>query len=302
MRTSFLLPVLLAPLLLTGCSPTAEAEPAASSASPTASTVPSTDGALADLEERFSGRVGVYAVDTGTGEEVQYRADERFGYASTHKVFSAAAVLAQSEPADLEQRIHYSPEDLVANSPIAEQHVETGMTLEQIIGAAISHSDNTAGNLLFDALDGPEGLQAALAGSGDEITSVDREEPELNEWAPGETRDTTTPRQAAENLRGYALGDALEPWEQDKLLTAMRASENSEGLIRAAVPEGASWTVANKSGAGLGHGTRNDLAVIERAEGAPLVVAVYTNLDDPEGTFQDEFVAEAATVAVEELT
>ncbi|MGW9550402.1 class A beta-lactamase [Citricoccus zhacaiensis] len=295
MRTSFILPVLLAPLLLTGCSPAAEAGPAASSA-------PSTDLALADLEERFSGRVGVYAVDTGTGEEVQYRADERFGYASTHKVFSAAAVLAESEPADLNQRIHYSAEDLVANSPITEQHVETGMTLEQVIGAAISHSDNTAGNLLFDALGGPEGLQAALVRAGDETTSADREEPALNEWAPGETRDTTTPRQAAENLRGYALGETLEPWAQDELLEAMRASENSEGLIRAAVTEDAPWTVANKSGAGLGHGTRNDLAVIEREGDAPLVVAVYTNLDDPVGQFQDDFVAEAATVAVDELT
>ncbi|MEW1981884.1 serine hydrolase [Citricoccus sp. NPDC079358] len=218
MRTSFILPVLLAPLLLTGCSPAAEAGSAASGAAPSPatghaesaataasadSTAPSTDGALADLEERFSGRVGVYAVDTGTG---------------------------------------------------------------------------------------------------DETTSVDREEPGLNEWAPGETRDTTTPRQAAENLRGYALDDTLEPWARDELLAAMRASENSEGLIRAAVPEAASWTVANKSGAGLGHGTRNDLAVIESAEGAPLVVAVYTNLADPEGQFQDDFVAEAATVAVEELT
>ncbi|NUL43910.1 class A beta-lactamase [Cellulosimicrobium funkei] len=295
MRRSLLLPILLAPMLLAGCSPAAEAEPAASSA-------PSTDRALADLEEQFTGRVGVYAVDTGTGEEVQYRADERFAYASTHKVFSAAAVLSQSEPEDLDQRIHYSADDLVANSPIAEQHVETGMTLEQVIGAAISHSDNTAANLLFDALGGPEGLQDALARSGDEITSVDREEPELNEWAPGETRDTTSPRQAAVNLRGYALGDTLEPWEQDQLLAAMRASENSEGLIRAAVPEDDSWTVANKSGAGLGYGTRNDLAVIERSDGAPLVVAVYTNLDDPEGQFQDDFVAEAATVAVEELT
>ncbi|GAA1117192.1 class A beta-lactamase [Citricoccus alkalitolerans] len=295
MRESLILPILLAPLLFTGCSPVADAEPAASNASSTAR-------ALAHLEDRFSGRVGVYAVDTGTGEEVQYRADERFGYASTHKVFSAAAVLAQSEPPDLDQRIHYSAEDLVVNSPIAEQHVETGMTLDQVIGAAISHSDNTAGNLLFDALGGPEDLQDAVARSGDKITSVDRVEPELNEWAPGETRDTTTPRQAAENLRGYALGDTLEPWAQDELLASMRASENSEGLIRAAVAEDDSWTVANKSGAGLGHGTRNDLAVIERAEGTPLVVAVYTNLDDPEGQFQDDFVAEAATVAVEELT
>lgn len=314
------LPVLVFPLLIAGCGAPAETvgadsgAPAPVSAGPdsrsTTEASPAaeqgsqgqpTGEALAELEERFDGRVGVYAVDTGTGEEVAHRADERFGHASTHKVFSAGAVLAQSEPEDLDRRIHYSEQDLVVNSPITEQHVDSGLTLREVIRAAVSSSDNTAGNLLLDELGGPEGLQAVLSQRGDRVTSVDREEPELNEWAPGATLDTTTPRQAAANLGEYALGDTLEPWAREEMLGAMRESKNSEGLIRAAVPAEAPWTVANKSGAGLGHGTRHDIAVVEREDAAPLVVAVYTNLDDAEGQFEDAFVAEAAAVALEHL-
>jgi beta-lactamase class A len=132
-----------------------------------------------ELGDQYGGRVGVYAVDTETGNRVQYRADERFAYASTtHKVFSVAAVLAQSTPADLDQVVHYSAEDLVAYSPVTEKHVDSGMTVRNIMRAAIIYSDNTAGNLLFETLGGPEGLQGSLAKLGDETTSVDRIEPD----------------------------------------------------------------------------------------------------------------------------
>lgn len=253
------------------------------------------------LEEEFEGRLGIYAVDTETGNEIQYRSDERFAYASTHKVFSVAAVLEQSVPADLNRVVHYSAEDLVAYSPVTEKHVDSGMTVRSIMRAAIINSDNTAGNLLFQMLGGPEGLQASLARLGDETTSVDRIEPDLNRWKPGQTQDTTTPRQAATNLAALTHGDALKPWAQKVLLEAMRDAENSEGLIRAAVPDGASATVGNKSGAGIGYGTRNDIAVIEREGRSPVFIAVYTNLGDSEGKFNDAFVAQAATIALSAL-
>lgn len=41
------------------------------------------------LEQAFDARLGLYAVDTGTGREVAFRADERFGYASTHKALAS---------------------------------------------------------------------------------------------------------------------------------------------------------------------------------------------------------------------
>lgn len=77
----------LATTLLAGCAaPAAEAPtapPASASAAPSGSTAPEVDQAAADaaftaLEGRFGARLGVHAVDTGTGAEVSWRADERF--------------------------------------------------------------------------------------------------------------------------------------------------------------------------------------------------------------------------------
>ncbi|MBS0412399.1 MAG: serine hydrolase, partial [Proteobacteria bacterium] len=48
---------------------------------------------LARLERDLGGRIGLCAVDTGSGKRVAWRADERFAMCSTFKFLLAAAVL-----------------------------------------------------------------------------------------------------------------------------------------------------------------------------------------------------------------
>ncbi|MBD4419403.1 serine hydrolase, partial [Xanthomonas citri pv. citri] len=52
---------------------------------------------FAKLEQDFGGSIGVYAMDTGSGATVSYRAEERFPLCSSFKGFLAAAVLARSQ-------------------------------------------------------------------------------------------------------------------------------------------------------------------------------------------------------------
>src|SRR5438477_4752286 len=54
------------------------------------------------------------------------------------------------------------------------------MTLGALCAAAIEQSDNTAGNLLLDTIGGPVGLTNFARSIGDEMTRLDRKEPELN--------------------------------------------------------------------------------------------------------------------------
>ena len=42
---------------------------------------------LADIERRNGGRLGVFAIDTGSGRTLAYLADERFLMCSTFKAF-----------------------------------------------------------------------------------------------------------------------------------------------------------------------------------------------------------------------
>lgn len=57
----------------------------------------SLDGSrFAALETKHGARLGVYALTTGTGSTVTYRADERFAFCSTFKPLAVAAVLHRS--------------------------------------------------------------------------------------------------------------------------------------------------------------------------------------------------------------
>ncbi|PZF83631.1 class A beta-lactamase [Jiangella anatolica] len=309
MRRTTLL-VLLTVAALAGCSddpaetpaapsPTPTATPTPTVSTPAATTDPAVAAALTALEADYQARLGVYAIDTGTGQIVEHRADERFAFASTHKMLSAAAVLQATEPADLEQLVPIDAAEVVGWSPVTEPAAGAGLTLLEIIQAAITVSDNTAANLLFEQLGGPDGLEAAVRGFGDATTSFDRIEPDLSEWAPGETRDTTTPRAMAANVEGLLLGDLLADEDRALLHDTMRANTTGDELIRAGVPAG--WLVADKTGSAT-HGGRNDVAVIEPPGAAPIVLAVYSNRLDPDAESDPALIAAATAIVVDELS
>ncbi|MFI6073908.1 class A beta-lactamase [Actinoplanes sp. NPDC051343] len=253
---------------------------------------------FAQAESSHDARLGVYAVDTGSGRTVTYHADQRFAYASTLKTFAAAAVLDRTSEAGMSRVVHYTRDDLVDFSPVTSLHVDEGMTLTAIADAAITVSDNTAGNLLFRELGGPAGLERQLRATGDHITSVDRIEPDLNTAIPGDRRDTTTPRAFGRDLRAYALGWELCPGDRGELVALLRANTTGGNTIRAGVPAG--WTVGDKTGT-ASYGSRNDIAVLWPPAGAPIVLTVFTTHDDPGAATDDALVAEATRIALARL-
>jgi beta-lactamase class A len=294
---------------LVGCgAPSAGAVPASAAAptssataSPSAATTPSSSSSIkvfAQLERQFGARLGVYALDTGSQRSVSYHADQRFAYASTSKVLATAAVLHQDSDEDLNRVVHYTQADLVSYSPVTEQHVDTGMTLREIIDAALRYSDNTAANLLFAELGGPRALGADLKAFGDTTTQVNRTEPDLNTAIPGDRRDTSTPRAMAADLQKFTLGTALNRTDRALLVDTMTRNTTGATLIRAGAPS--TWTVADKTGS-AGYGTRNDIAVLWPPHRAPIVLAVLSTRGTKDATYDDALIAQATTAALASL-
>lgn len=248
------------------------------------------------LERSRDARLGVVAIDTGSGETIAYRADERFALASTVKVPLAAVVLDRLSARDLERRLFWTEADLVAHSPVTELFVEDGMTVRQLLDAALTISDNTATNVLFDLVGGPGAVDDRLAELGDRVTSVDRVEPALNEWRPGEVRDTSTPRALATVVRDLTLGDRLRPDDRRLLNDELGDSLTGAGLVRAGVPD--DWRVGDKSGS-ASYGTRNNVAIVHPPGRAPWVVVVMTSHDEADAETDDALVAQAARVVVD---
>jgi len=301
-RRAVVAAALAAVLGVAGCA--VDGTPAPTTPPPTTSVVQSLDtvDATAEferLEEAFDARLGVYAIDTGTGRTVEFRADERFAYSSTFKALLAGAVLAETTAEELDQVVTYSADDLVTYSPITEQHVDTGMTLRELADATVRYSDNTAGNLLLAHLGGPEEFGRMLRELGDEVTEPVRWETELNDYTPGDTRDTSTSRALATSLQAYAVGEALS--EEDRVVLVDWLIRNTTGdeLIRAGVPDG--WRVGDKTGAAR-YGTRNDIGLLWRPEGGdPILVAVLSDRAEADAEFDNGLIAEATAVVVAAL-
>ncbi|WP_371068867.1 class A beta-lactamase [Sediminibacillus sp. JSM 1682029] len=282
---------LLCLTMLTACSNTENKTDTSSNEKSEAAKTIDLDEAFTEIEEAFDARLGVYAIDTGTNQSVEYNPDERFAYSSTYKLLAAAFVLKQNDLQDLEEVVTYSKDDLVTYSPVTEKQVDTGMTLSEISEAAIRESDNTAGNLLLDALGGPDNYKQALREIGDDVTQPERYETELNAFSPENKRDTSTPRAMANNLRKVALGDFLPKEKQELLIDWMKGNATGDALIRAGKPEG--WTVGDKSGAGS-YGTRNDIAIVWPPGREPIVMAIMSRHKTEGAEYDDELVAKAA--------
>ena len=231
---------------------------------------------LAAIEKTLGGRLGVAALDKGSGCRLEHRANERFPMCSTFKFLAVAAVLhrVDEKQDQLTRFIPYTRADLLEYAPVTTQHVnEGGMTLSGLCAAALELSDNTAANLLLKTIGGPEGLTRYVRALGDQKTRLDRIEPDLNSAIPGDERDTTTPTAMLANLQTLLLGDALSPASRTQLESWLGANRTGAEMLRAGVPR--DWRVGDKTGRG-GHGATNDIAILRPPGKGPILVAVYS--------------------------
>lgn len=256
---------------------------------------------LEQIEAKTGGRLGVAIVDVETRRSMLHRENEQFPMCSTAKALTCGAVLARVDAGcdSLDRIIRFSASDLVTYSPATRDHVRDGMTLKAVCRAAMTLSDNTAENLMLATLGGPSGVTAFARSLGDERTRLDRCETALNDATPGDPRDTTTPEAMARTLERLVLGSFLSRSLREQLAAWMVANTTGGAKLRAGVP--ATWTVGDKTGSG-GHGTSNDIAVLWKPDGRPMVAAVYlTGAEAVQEAARSSAIAAVGRLAASEL-
>lgn len=302
-RAAMLTGVAAAGALLTGCGTDGDKPPTASKtpdAGRSSSSAPSSGApvravpGLGELEKKFDGQLGVYALDTGSGAAVGHRSRERFLMCSTHKLLSTAAVLHRSQrhPALLDRVIRYKKSDILDYAPVTSKHVGEGMTVRALCRAAMEISDNTAANLLTELVGGPRAVTRYIRTLGDPLTRLDRTEPGVNS-ASGKL-DTTTPMWMAADLRALALDQALNKARRSQLADWLKGNTTGDDSIRAGLPKG--WAIGDKTGSGA-NGEVNDVAVAWPPGRKPLVITVFTRPTDPKNDTGYRTVARAAEIA-----
>lgn len=265
------------------------------------STQASADARFSELETSLDGRLGVFALDTGSGRQLAWRAAERFPMCSTFKAVLAGAILERSTRDDglLERRIRYTASELVTYSPITEKHTSDGMLVAELCAAAVRYSDNTAANLLLTIIGGPSGLNAFARFAGDDTFRLDRWETDLNSAIPGDLRDTTTPEAMTRHLSRLALGTLLPEAQRLKLQDWLRGNTTGETRIRAGVP--VDWVVGDKTGTGP-YGTANDTAVLWPPQKKPIVLTIFTTRRGKDAEARSDILASASEIVADILT
>lgn len=254
---------------------------------------------LARLEASTGGRLGIAAINTGTNQRIQYRANEYFPMGCTSKVIGVAAILKKSMKDNqlLSHKIQYIKADLLNWAPVTKQHLAEGMTIGELCAAAISYSDNTAMNLLTKQLGGPAGLNAFARSINDKHFKLDHWWPDEALASPASGEDTTTPAAMVESLRKLVFGEVLAPPQREMLVTWLKNNVTGDARIRAGVPKG--WIVGDKTGTGFNYGTTNDIAIIWPPKCAPIVVAVYYSNNDKKAPKREDVISSATHILMD---
>lgn len=253
------------------------------------------------IERQLDARVGFAAYDLETGQRWEYNADQLFAMSSTFKTLACASLLQRVDEGNeqLERRVKVSASDIVTYSPVTEAYADNReISLFELCEATMTTSDNTAANLILQAIGGPQAVTEFVRELGDSVTRLDRWETELNEATPHDERDTSTPNAMVSNLEKLVVGNALSPQSKNQLREWLVNNEVADGLFRSHMPD--EWVIGDRTGAG-GFGSRSITAVIWPPEREPTIVAFYITETDASFEERNSAIAELGSVIIESI-
>lgn len=217
----------------------------------------------------ISANAGASFVNNETMSQVSAN-NQTFFPASTQKIYVLAELYHQYSTGELDpyQYIEMTWEDQVPGAGIIQSYPAGSMfTLDELVDLVAIYSDNTAANLLIDAVGGGEVITPHMHQLGFYDTYVD-----------GKYYNTrngyfyTTPADAA-RLFALLYNDRIngEPWDE---MYIEKLYQNSHNFLRQFIP----YTTTGWNKSGLGEPEQNDVATFVTPYGS-YSLAVYT--DDP---------------------
>lgn len=266
---------------------------------------------LRALEAETGGTIGVHARHLESGRTVSLCGSRPFFMASVTKFPLAVHILREVERGRISladtvtiTQAQMSP----GRSPIRDgaRGGVARVTVEALIRAAVSDSDNTANDALQRLGGGPAAVGRTMQALGIRGIRVDRPYTALTRVDVSDPRDTATPEAATALLAALQNGRALNRANTARLLGWMTQSRNPATRIVAGVPAGAvvahktgTWTGANDAGLSA----LNDIGIITLPGGrGHLAVAIFVR-NTPKGMAAvDPAVARITRALVDELS
>lgn len=280
------------------------------------------------------GTLGVAMLDLQSGAEASVNASQAFPMMSVFKAPVAAAVLWRIDEGklSLQQQVTLTRDDVLGGSAVpsigAHFHGERmTFTVEQLLKAAVSESDNTAVDALVKVVGGPQVVTAFLRAHGINGMRVDMDEAGVGrifeDLGPGQKipanesaqaslkryrrgykafldapTNRSTPDAAVVFLRKLHHHELLTPASTQRLLGLM-AAQTIPNRLRAGVPQGVG--LADKAGTSYSLDGRtaafNDIGILSGPNGYTVIVAAFLADSPASAAERDALFADIARAA-----
>lgn len=240
------------------------------------------EATIANLANAAQGRIGVAAMDLGTGRTITVLGDQPFPMASTSKIAIAATYLDLVDQGKLKLSDKFPlmiPQRSARFSTrVAPVRPGASLTAQGLIELSITRSDNPATDALLAAVGGPAAVNRWLRKAGlsgmrldRDIATLVRDDGEFNPATTVDPRDSATPLAMVQLLAGLHEGRWLSSSSREVLLGAMARCLTGKRRLRAMLPGEA--RIAHKTG--TLNNTSSDVGIIHTPDGRAIAIAVY---------------------------
>jgi len=264
------------------------------------------------MQQARPGQLGAAVLDLRSGAQARVNGAQAFPMMSVFKAPVAAAVLSRIDDGSLslKQPVTITRDQVLDGSAVPSigerfRGEQMSFTIDELLTAAVSQSDNTAVDALIRVIGGPQVVTAYLHAHGIEGMRIDLPEGGLsrifNDLRPGETvpvnetaqakmarrqrgyqafladpRNRSTPDAAVDFLRKLHGNELLSTASTQHLLRLM-AEQTIPNRMRAGLPKG--MGLADKTGSSGTTGGRtaayNDIGILTWPDGRVVIIAAF---------------------------
>ena len=237
---------------------------------------------------KFEGTVSLYAKNLDTGAEYSLNGEGRVRTASTIKVavmIEAFALVAEGR-AKWADELVLTKEKKVSGSGILPEFADgLHLTLRDAVNLMMTMSDNTATNLVVDALGGADAVNARMQSLGFTDTRLMRKVGGGGESEEGKKEENkhfglgrTSPREMVAILERLERGEIVSPAASKEMIELMKREQTKDGIWREL------WQTPTATKSGALDALRSNVGIIYHQRGRIALAVTCDDMPEPNWT------------------
>lgn len=250
--------------------------------------------------------VGVSIIGNEGKDTLSLNGDRRFPMQSVFKFHIALAVLSEIDKGklSLDQKIEISKDELLPEafwSPLRDENPNGGsFTIEKLIQYSVSHSDNTACDILIRLIGTPKTVEEYIKKSGIGDIQITFNEEEMQAKWENMFQNWTTPKAASSTLELFYdnKNNLLSKTSYDFFWKTNKETTTGKKRIKGLLPEGT--IVAHKTGwSGTNKETGitaavNNIGIVFLPNGEYFIISVFVSESKENFETNEKIIADIA--------